>query len=124
MGKPYDKEYHFAGHSGTTGTMICIACSQPIFNHAHDWMEQRRDKAGDWFFETMHRKCCADQSGWEAIEKEQKKAADKKAVAMDALRKTAAQIGVSDPYLFADLAAEALGEPDLDGHYFDRFGSG
>jgi len=103
--------------------MVCNACSQPIFNHAHDWMSQKVNKNWDWEYQTFHRKCRNDQSGWEKIELSQKIAADKKAKTMATLKSVADSLGISDPILFADLAAESLGEPDLDGYYFGQFGS-
>ncbi len=123
MGKPYEKQFFFAGNGTRCGLMVCNACGQPIFNHAHDWMSQKVNKHWDWEYQTFHRKCRDDQSGWEKIELAEKSAADKKAKTMAALKSVADSLGISDPILFADLAAEALGEPDLDGHYFGRYGS-
>lgn len=123
MGKPYEKQFFFAGSGPRCGTMVCCSCNQPIFNHAHDWMSQKVTRKWDWEYKTFHRKCYPDQSGWEKVEKAEKVATEAKQKTMDALRNVAKELGVSDPILFADLAAEALGEPDLDGHYFSLYGS-
>ena len=123
MGKPYEKQFFFSGCGTRCGTMICAACNQPIFDHSHDWMVQKIDKNWDWQYQTFHRKCRDDQTGWEKIEKAKKNAADEHAATMEALRNVARTLGISDPILFADLAAEALGEPDLDRHYFSIYGS-
>lgn len=69
MGKPYGHSYFFAGDGSTCGTMICMKCSQPIFNHAHDWLAYQKSKGGDWAYHCYHRKCFDDQSGWEILEK-------------------------------------------------------
>jgi hypothetical protein len=123
MGKPYEKQFFFSGSRTQCGTMICSSCNKPILNEAHDWMAQKVNKNWDWEYHTFHRNCRTDQSGWQKLEKAAKIAADAKQKTMELLRNVAKEIGVSDPILFADLAAEALGEPDLDSHYFNIYGS-
>lgn len=123
MGKPYNFNYHFAGSGGSAGTMICPVCNQPVMDHAHDWVEYTKPMKDDWKYVTVHRKCYADQSGWEKIEHARKKADDRRNQIMAALRKTASELGIDDPIIFAQLAAESLGEDDLDHYYFRQYGS-
>jgi len=124
MGKPYNHCYHFSGYRGTTGTMICAKCNQPIFNHAQDWMSYVKPHGDDWGYVCLHRKCCDDQTPW--IKIEQAEAAEvvrhKNNLAM--LTELAKALKITDPLEFASLAAEALGMDDLDGEYFMKYGSG
>lgn len=87
MGKPYDHQYFFAGQGCSCGTMVCASCGKPIFNHAHDWFAYKKSKSGDWCFVCHHRKCWADQSGWEEAEALQAKYAEKIARLDEALLK-------------------------------------
>lgn len=128
MGKPYGHQYFFAGSGNQTGTMVCKACGNPILSHEQDWMsykEDFKDEGGwsDWRFVCFHRGCFTKQAEWEKREAEARAEIAAHAAKMTALRKVAIEIGETDPISFASLAAEALGEPDLDQHYFDRFGS-
>ena len=128
MGKPYGHEYHFIGDGTQKGLMVCASCNQPIFGHNQDWMSYQktyRDEDGweDWKYVCFHRKCSKDQSGWEKIEKENDKAERKARLIKEKLQKVASEIGVTCPYDFAELAADALGESDLSGHYFSLYGS-
>jgi hypothetical protein len=123
LAKPHSFQYHFAGRGGSAGTMICPVCNQPVMNHAHDWVEYTKPMKDDWKFVSVHRKCYADQSGWEKIERANKRDADAHNRIMTALRKTASAFDIDDPIIFAQLAAEAIGEPDLDAYYFREYGS-
>lgn len=74
MGKFYGHWYHFGGCGSTTGNMMCRACGNKIDEYADHWMEAQEDTEDyDWQYVTWHRKCCKDQSGWERIERKEKK---------------------------------------------------
>ena len=128
MGKPYGHQYFFVNSGCITGTMICPKCNQPIMDHAHDWVSYQKsckDDYGwdDWKYVTFHRKCYDDQSGWIKIEKAQAVANNKHQYAISTMEKSAQSLGITNPYDFARLAAEALGCDDLDRHYFLMYGS-
>ena len=103
MGKPYNHNYHFAGGGCSAGRMICSTCNEPVFNHAHDWVAYRQDRNGDWGYVTHHRKCYADQSGWEKIEAAHAKEAAKDAAIMAAINKICADFGVNYNYLIVTM---------------------
>ena len=117
MGKPYGHMYQFSGTGNSTGTMVCAACNQPIFNHAHDWMSYKKTKNYDWGFVCFHRKCYKDQTGWEKIEASRLKSETRHADRIEKLQVLAKSLGITDGLGFADLAAEALGV-DLEDVYY------
>lgn len=123
LAKPHSFDYYFAGSGCSAGTMICPVCNQPVMDHAHDWVVYTKPVKDDWKFVSVHRKCYGDQSGWEKIERANKKEADKHHRTMTALRKVAVELDIDDPIIFAQLAAESIGEPDLDDYYFRQYGS-
>ncbi len=123
MAKPYGHQYFFAGSGNACGTMVCAKCNQPVFNHAHDWMAYKKPTRFDWGYVCFHRKCADSQAGWEKIERARKAVDETHDARMISLRRVAGEIGVTCAIDFAQLAAEALGEGDLDGHYFNQFGS-
>lgn len=129
MGKPYNHTYYFSGSGCSAGTMVCAKCSQPIFNHNQDWMHYTKsckDEHGwpDWKYVCFHRKCCDDQLGWVKIEDEISSNKARHEKIMGVLRGVASELGVTCPYEFAELAAESLGQDDLDSHFFYKYGSG
>lgn len=130
MGRAYDKQYHFGWSGGSCGTMICAKCGKAILHSLrHDWMSSKKDckdDAGwpDWKYVCFHMQCVDDQSGWEKIEKDTARRKAKHDANISKLKEVAADIGITDPIEFAHIAADALGEDDLDGYYFREYGSG
>ena len=70
MGKPHSHCYLFAGYGGSTGTMVCETCKEPIFSHAHDWMSQVRPRhwvSRTWITITLTNTGAADMTDPAAI---------------------------------------------------------
>lgn len=84
-----------------------------------------KDDAGwnDWKFVCFHRECREDQSGWEDIERDKNLALEKHKKLIDDLANVAKKHNQTCPVSFACLAAEALGEDDLEDYYFQTYGS-
>lgn len=116
MGKPYGHCYVFAGSGGSTGTMVCASCNQPIFDHSQDWMSYMKSKSYDWAFHCFHRKCWQGADGWALIEAKNAKAKSRYDAIVSDLKEVAEKHKVTDAHSFADAAADALGE-DLDQIY-------
>ena len=103
MGKPYNHQYFFSGSGCSAGTMICAHCNQPIFDHAHDWMNYTKDLGDDWAFVCFHRRCRTDQTGWEKIETAYLAAAKLETDVRAALTEICAKFKVNDDYLVSVL---------------------
>jgi len=100
MGKPYGHIFHFVDAGCIVGEMKCATCNQPIFNHAHDWVEYRKNFRGadgwpDWKYVIHHRRCYPDQSGWLKVEADRSKKMQRNLLIRAALDKVCADFGIT-----------------------------
>jgi hypothetical protein len=67
--KGYCFNFHFSGHHGSAGSMMCEKCNKKVDSMTHDWVSYSFPTKHDWKYVTQHRDCTEDQSGWLKVER-------------------------------------------------------